>query len=92
MTSSCWWPQAFADIAALVLVQHHQTDAVELRERTNEALVGRTVIEQAKGVLAFRHGLAIDEAYTTLRDRAATSGSSLTAAAAEVVDQAAQYR
>lgn len=53
--------QAFADIAALALVQHQKIDAAKLRERTEQALTGRTIIEQAKGVIAFQQGLPIDD-------------------------------
>lgn len=82
--------QAFADIAALVLVQPQKMDAVQLRDRTAQALTGRTVVEQAKGVIAFQQGLPIDTAYTTLRNRAASDGVSLTAAAEGVVTRATQ--
>lgn len=82
--------QAFADIAALVLVQHQEMDAAELQDRTEQALTGRAIIEQAKGVIAFQQALPIDEAYTTLRERAAHDGVSLTAAAEGVVNRAAE--
>lgn len=82
--------QAFADMAALVLVQHQKMDAAQLREVTEQALAGRTIVEQAKGVIAFQQGLPIDKAYTTLRDHAAGGGASLTAAAEGVVTRATQ--
>lgn len=82
--------QAFANIAALVLVQQGGMDAVGLRDRTERALTGRTVIEQAKGVISFQLDLPIDQAYTALRDRAATEGVSLTAAAEGAVNSAAE--
>lgn len=44
--------QAFADIAAVLLVQRHDIDRDELRALTEQALTGRTIIEQAKGVMA----------------------------------------
>ncbi|MEO6999628.1 MAG: ANTAR domain-containing protein [Terracoccus sp.] len=82
--------QAFADISALVLVQQGAMDAAGLRDRTERALTGRTVIEQAKGVISFQLDLPIDQAYTALRDRAANDGVSLTAAAKGVVNHAAE--
>lgn len=82
--------QAFADIAALVLVQHQKMDAVQLRNRREQALAGRTIVEQAKGVIAFQQGLSTDKAYARLRDHAASDGVSLTAAAEGVVARASQ--
>lgn len=81
--------QAFADIAAVVLVQRQNIDPGELRLLTERALGGRTVIEQAKGVIAYEHDLSTDEAYDHLRALAAHDGVTLTLAARAVVGAAA---
>lgn len=59
-----------------------------LTERTQQlqhALDSRVAIEQAKGVLAERFGLTIDEAFETLRSAARSSRVELRALASEVV-------
>lgn len=81
--------QAFADIAAVVLVQRQDIDSEELRSLTEQALTGRNVIEQAKGVIAYQRSLATDEAYAYLRVLADDDGVTLTAAARAVVSTAA---
>jgi ANTAR domain len=59
-----------------------------LLERTvqlQRALESRVVIEQAKGILAERIGVSLDEAFSFLRSAARSQGLKLTALAAEVV-------
>jgi len=60
--------RAFADLAAISIVQHR---AVDERQRTNDqlsrALSSRIVIEQAKGIISERAGLDLQEAFTRLR-------------------------
>ena len=59
-----------------------------LIERTRQletALVSRIAIEQAKGVLAERHGIGVDEAFKRLRRAARGSRRNLHELAAEVV-------
>jgi hypothetical protein len=58
--------QAFADIATAVIVQSSGVSGHELTARINEALRGRVIIEQAKGVLAEKYGLDMGAAYDTL--------------------------
>ena len=52
--------------------------------------MARTVVEQAKGVLAYQRGVPIDEAYNALLERARTEGRTLSEAAAAVVRQASK--
>ena len=67
----------------------HPNDATAfLLERTIQlqtALDSRIVIEQAKGVLAARHGIDVDTAFDALRRAARSASTKLHALAAEVV-------
>ena len=46
--------QAFADMATLILLTPHEIVGSDIATRTSEALMARTVVEQAKGVLAYQ--------------------------------------
>jgi hypothetical protein len=76
--------QAFADIATLVIV-HPELSVDVVHERTRAALAGRTVVEQAKGVVAYRDGVSVEEAYDRLRELARERGATLTELCAHVV-------
>jgi transcriptional regulator with GAF, ATPase, and Fis domain len=80
--------QAFADIAAVVIIQSAELTPGQLDERIRTALAGRTVIEQAKGVLAQLSDVDMAAAYELLVQRAADSGVSLTQAANGVIEDA----
>jgi transcriptional regulator with GAF, ATPase, and Fis domain len=54
---------AFADVVANLVAGTGGPSVSELAARCEGALGGRIVIEQAKGVLAQRHGLSMAEAY-----------------------------
>lgn len=58
--------QAFADIATTLIVSTQDLVGDELMTRLQTALSARTVIEQAKGVLAEQRGLGMAEAYELL--------------------------
>nr|WP_276611981.1 GAF and ANTAR domain-containing protein [Kineococcus vitellinus] len=60
-----------------------------LQEQLQEALDSRVVIEQAKGVLAERHGVPPDEAFARLRALARGRRRRLREVAQEVVDEVA---
>ena len=81
--------QAFADIATLALVQGELGSDSTLAKAVREALAGRVVIEQAKGVLAYAHGVETSEAYTLLVELAKQDDLSLTAAAQSIIGRAA---
>jgi hypothetical protein len=84
--------QALANIATLVLAQPDEHDLGMLRSRVRRALSGRLVIEQAKGVLAYRENLEMDEAYDRLTAIAARQGSGLTVVACRLVEDASRSR
>jgi transcriptional regulator with GAF, ATPase, and Fis domain len=58
--------QAFADIAASLVVSTDELSDEQLTTRVERALSARIVIEQAKGVLAEQRGLDMAEAYDQL--------------------------
>ena len=78
--------QALADIATIGLLQERTVRHSEIvAEQLQGALNSRVLIEQAKGVLAERSGVHIDEAFALLRTYARSNGSQLTAVATAVI-------
>jgi len=78
--------RAMADVATVGLMQARAIQARNLlAEQLQGALNSRVLIEQAKGVLAERSGLQVDQAFTVLRAHARRNGVSLGTVAAEVV-------
>ena len=71
--------QALADVATIAILQHR---AIEQAQRVTGqlqiALNTRVAIEQAKGVLAERGGVSVDEAFIRLRDFARAHNQRLT--------------
>jgi transcriptional regulator with GAF, ATPase, and Fis domain len=79
--------QALADVATIGLLQarairHRET----LAEQLQTALNSRIIIEQAKGVIAERRHLDMDQSFTLLRGTARTSNRRLSELARAVVD------
>jgi GAF domain-containing protein len=63
--------QALADVATIAILQHRASiEAKVLNEQLQHALNSRIVIEQAKGMLAQKEGLNMEEAFTVLRHHA----------------------
>ena len=58
---------------------------IERARQLEQALISRIVIEQAKGVLAERHGLDVDRAFELLRGEARNSRRRIHDVAADVV-------
>jgi GAF domain-containing protein len=84
--------QAFADTATLAVV-HADHDVVgQLVEHARQALAGRAVVEQAKGVIAYQRGLDMAESFSALLRMAEQRQQPLSAVAAEVLDAAFRAR
>ncbi|MEU6147989.1 GAF and ANTAR domain-containing protein [Streptomyces sp. NPDC047081] len=63
-----------------------------LADQLGQALSSRIVIEQAKGSLAARHSITVDEAFHVLRSHARSQRRRLTEVAREVVEQRLELR
>jgi len=78
--------QALADVATISILQeraHREGDIA--REQLQRALDSRIVIEQAKGILAQRHGVDMGRAFELVRSYARSTQSRLGDAAAKIV-------
>ncbi|CAN5382441.1 GAF and ANTAR domain-containing protein [soil metagenome] len=84
--------QGFADIATLVVIHTDRLSVQTVAIRVAEALESRTLVEQAKGVLSYRLGVDMEEAYTILGRIAVEGGVSLTRAAQDVLNSAKRHR
>ena len=79
--------QALADVATIAILQHRAaTQAQVLNDQLNSALNSRIVIEQAKGVLAERRNLNMEQAFGALRAYARSHGRRLADVANEVIN------
>jgi transcriptional regulator with GAF, ATPase, and Fis domain len=79
--------QALADVATIGLLQARAIrDRETLAEQLQTALNSRIVIEQAKGVIAERRHLDMDQSFSLLRGTARTSNRRLSELARAVVD------
>jgi GAF domain-containing protein len=78
--------QALADVATIGILQRRSTHRGDLvAEQLQHALNSRVVIEQAKGVIAERNGISMEQAFELLRTRSRSSNEKLTAVARAVV-------
>jgi GAF domain-containing protein len=79
--------QAFADVATIgILSERAAREKHLLSQQLQIALNTRVIIEQAKGVLAERRGLSMDQAFTTLRNYARNNNRKLADIALAVID------
>ena len=78
--------QALADVATIAILQHRAAfEAQVLNDQLNHALNSRIVIEQAKGMVAEREGLNMEEAFSALRDHARSHNLRLVDVAHDVI-------
>ena len=79
--------QALADVATIGLLQHRaRLKADTVAEQLQTALNSRVMIEQAKGKLAERLGIDMDQAFNILRDHARAHNRKLSDLARAVVE------
>jgi GAF domain-containing protein len=83
--------QAFVDMCTAAIIQG-QASQEQTRLGRTRALNARSVIEQAKGVLAEQAGLSMTEAYDQLLARAHRDGTSLTDTARTILASAHRPR
>ena len=78
--------QALADVATIALLQHRTAVAAEVvNQQLTGALNSRILIEQAKGILAERHQLDMETAFSRLRTYARNNNQLLSDLAQSVV-------
>ncbi|HLF98893.1 MAG TPA: GAF and ANTAR domain-containing protein [Acidimicrobiia bacterium] len=79
--------QALADVATIAILQHRAaTEAQVLSEQLNHALNSRIVIEQAKGMVAERRTVDMEDAFAMLRGHARNQNLRLADVAGAVID------
>jgi len=79
--------QALADVATIAILQHRAPlETQVLNEQLQHALNSRIVIEQAKGMIAEREGVNMDQAFLTLRNHARNHNLRLKDVAQDVSD------
>jgi GAF domain-containing protein len=78
--------QALADVATIAILQHQAVKAAEnVNGQLQQALDSRIAIEQAKGILAERFHVEMDDAFSQLRAFARSSNQKLSIVAEDVV-------
>ena len=79
--------QALADVATIAVLQHRASlEAQLINEQLNQALNSRIAIEQAKGMVAERESVDVEEAFVRLRSYARSHNLRLVDVAGQVID------
>jgi AmiR/NasT family two-component response regulator len=79
--------QALADVATIAILQHRAAmQAHIVADQLNHALNSRIMIEQAKGMLAERAGLTMEDAFSWLRNHARSHNLLLVDVARSVIE------
>ncbi|WP_328492631.1 GAF and ANTAR domain-containing protein [Streptomyces sp. NBC_00414] len=79
--------QAVADVATIAILQQRSIEHSHLEKaQLQAALTSRVVIEQAKGILAERHNLSMDDTFDTMRAYARPRHLLLTDLARQIID------
>ncbi len=79
--------QALADVATIAILQHRAAlEAQLVNEQLHHALTSRIVIEQAKGIVAERKGLSMEQSFARLRHHARNHNLRLADVARDVID------
>lgn len=84
--------QAFTDMSTIVILQSRSVDEHHITKSLREALLGRVVVEQAKGAVAHLQGVDLATAYELLVTEAEQRGTSLTVVAEDVISRAQRQR
>jgi GAF domain-containing protein len=85
--------QALADVATIGILQERGSRRRELlAQQLQQALTSRIVIEQAKGVIAERLGVHVDQAFQQMRGYARSHGEQLSDVARRVVSRELDLR
>jgi len=80
--------QSLTDAAGWTLERERRLrETRALADQLGQALTSRIVVEQAKGTLAARHSITVDEAFRVLRSHARSHRRRLTEVAREVVER-----
>jgi GAF domain-containing protein len=80
--------QALADVATIAILQQRTLDHSQIeRAQLQTALTSRIVLEQAKGILAERWHVTVDEAFAAFRSYARAHQRQLAQLAREIADR-----
>lgn len=79
--------QAFADVATIGILQERKVSSAERRaQQLQGALASRVLVEQAKGIVAERYHVPLQEAFEAIRRHARSSNRKLREVCGEIVD------
>ncbi|EME54670.1 GAF and ANTAR domain-containing protein [Amycolatopsis decaplanina] len=85
--------QALADVATIGILHHRSLQRQEIiTAQLQTALNSRVTIEQAKGVLAERLRISVDDAFGVLRAYARSNNRKILAVAAGIIDRTVDIR